>query len=226
MLMNRMFRLARRLRADRRGLAMLEFALVSPFFISLGIMGIESANFAIINLRVSQAAANLADNVSRTGLMDNTGVKTIREVDINDALAALRRQSTNYGLTTYGRVIISSLERNAAGGQWIHWQRCLGQKRWPSSYGVAGAGATGTSVVGMGPAGQEIQAPAAVAGAPSGLIFVEIAYDYQPLITDLLFKSSVVTAKSAFIVRDKRTFADPNNPQPIGTASPCTAFTA
>ena len=203
---------------------MVEFAYASPVLIALGLYGLETANLAIMHLRISQVAANLADNVSRVGEMNALGIKTIRETDINDAFAALRRQSVNYQLTTRGRVILSSLERNASNGQWIHWQRCVGAKVWTSSYGVAGAGATGTAFPGMGPAGQEIQAPVA-----SGVMFVEIAYDYQPLISDTLIGAQLITSRAAFIVRDRRDFAagnNPSNPTPAAPVASCATFSA
>jgi hypothetical protein len=222
--MMRLSSLLKRLRRDRRGVALVEFAYATPLLLALGMYGIESANLALTHLRVSQAAANLADNVSRVGEMNALGVKTLREIDINDAFAALRRQSTGYGLTTNGRVILSSLERNATGGQWIHWQRCVGQKVWTSSFGVAGAGATGTALPGMGPAGQEIQAPAL-----SGVMFVEIAYDYQPLISNSLLGAQLIKSRAAFIVRDKRNFDNPNNPSnpsPAATAASCLTYSS
>src|SRR3546814_13154337 len=45
---------------------------------------------------------------------------------------------------THGRIILSSLERNDDGGQWIHWQRCYGDLDVESSYGEAGDGEEGT----------------------------------------------------------------------------------
>lgn len=212
-----------RLRRSTAGTAVVEFAYAAPLLLIMGGYGIETANMAITHLRVNQAAANFADNVSRMGEMDTLGVKKIREADIDDAIAGLREQSAAYQLTTYGRVIISSLERNGSGGQWIHWQRCVGKKVWPSSYGAAGDGATGTSLTGMGPAGQQIQAP-----DKSGVMFVEVAYDYQPIISDKLLGAPTITSHAAFIVRDKRDFADANNPAnpaPAATQMLCTLHT-
>ena len=136
---------------------------------------------------------------------------------------ALRAQSANYKLTTYGRVILSSLEPNSAGGQWIHWQRCIGKLHVNSSYGEAGAGATGApTIVGMGPAGQEIQAPDA-----SGVMFVEVTYNYQPLVSDTLLGAQVLHSHAAFIVRDKRDFSEgrnPTNPAPAVTPQSCSDY--
>ena len=50
----------------------------------------------------------------------------IREGDIDDSFNAVILQGGNYNVTTGGRFILSSLEQNSSGGQWIHWQRCIG----------------------------------------------------------------------------------------------------
>jgi hypothetical protein len=221
------FTWVRTLARNRRGVALTEFAYVAPVIVALGMYGLEVTNMAIVRMKVSQAAANLADNVSRMGDMNALGVKSIREIDINDSLAALRSQTASYKLTTFGRVIVSSLERNADGGQWIHWQRCIGQKNWPSSFGVAGDGVTGTAFAGMGPTGQKITAPNA-----SGVMFVEIAYDYQPLFSNALLGSQTIQTRAAFVVRDQRNFADeknPDNPSPVvpnDEKAICTVFAA
>lgn len=211
------------LRRSVSGTAVVEFALSAPLLLVMGAYGIETANLAIIHLRVNQAAANIADNVSRVGEMDSLGVKKLREADINDAIEGLREQSDAYDLMEHGRVIISSLERNASGGQWIHWQRCVGLKHASSSYGNAGDGATGTALVGMGPPSEQVQAP-----NNGGVMFVEISYDYQPVISNTLIGPQVITSHAAFIVRDRRDFANANNPanpSPAATVMSCSNYT-
>ena len=56
-----------RLASARSGVAMLEFALALPIVIGVGAYGLEVSNLALLNLRVSQIALNLADNASRVG---------------------------------------------------------------------------------------------------------------------------------------------------------------
>jgi hypothetical protein len=222
MLMNRLSALLKRLRVDASAIAMSEFALASPIILTLGMVGLESANFALVSMKVSQIAANLADTSSRIGQDNPLSLKQIRETDINDAFEAVRLQSGNFNITTYGRVILSSLETNASGGQWIHWQRCVGKLNVTSSYGVAGNGSTGTGFAGMGPAGSEIKAPAG-----QSVMFVEIQYDYQPLITNRFFGARRIKSTSAFIVRDPRDLSNANNPAnpaPTVTASGCATY--
>jgi len=227
-----LIRPVRRLWSDRRGLALIEFAYVMPLLLLIGAAGLETANFMLMNLRISQAAGNLADNVSRVGRANNLGVKQIREADIIDSFQALRIQSSRYGLVANGRVTLSSLERNSSNGQWIHWQRCIGQKRdaaFQSRYGREGDGATGTAFPGMGPKGQEITAPSG-----SGVMFVDMSYTYQPLFSDALmgslvgsiYKDRVIRSHSAFVVRDQRLYDNANNPAPTSGATvlSCTQY--
>jgi Flp pilus assembly protein TadG len=212
-----------RLRRDEGGLALIEFAYSLPIMMSLGLVGIETTNYAIANLRVSQITSNLADTASRIGENTPLAVKQIRERDINDAFQAVRLQGQSINLTQRGRVILSSLEQNATGGQWIRWQRCVGMRSATSTYGNQNDGATGTSVTGMGPTGQKIQAP-----ANSAVMFVEVVYQYQPIVSSAILGEPVISSYSAFLVRDRRDLSAGNDPvaQSGVTPSACTTYGA
>src|SRR3546814_7043487 len=101
----------------------------------------------------------------------------VREVDINEVFAGAERQAAGLDLENNGRIILSSLQRNDDGGQTIKWQRCYGNMEVASAYGVEGTGATGTDFKGMGPVGREVTASAGTA-----IMFVEVTYEYQPLL--------------------------------------------
>lgn len=230
-------RLARargRLARDKSGVAMLEFAFSMPIVLMIGLYGIETANQALINLRVSQIALNLADNASRVGLIGNSNIEQLREVDMNDVLDAARKQGAGIGLTTNGRITVSSLEKDSSGTQRIHWQRCIGQKagtNYDSSYGTttatagtdASAGNAGTAAPsGMGDAGAQVSAPS----SNSGVMFVEINYDYKPVVGQWLFGAARIHYIASFIVRDNRDFTQIYNPSPAATRSTCNLYPA
>jgi hypothetical protein len=220
----RLRRFAARLRCDTSGLALIEFAFTAPIMVTLGLYGLEAANLALVNMRISQIAENLADTASRIGLESSLSLKQIRESDIDDAFQAVRLQGGTYNVTTTGRFILSSLEQNSSGGQWIHWQRCVGRGNFSSSYGTQGTGKTGTSFAGMGPSGQQIQAP----GSPgqNAVMYVEAYYVYQPLVSSRLFGTPTIHTTAAFIVRDVRNLVDPNDPVSDGaTSMTCNLFT-
>jgi len=189
-----------RLRADCSGLALMEFAFSLPIFMGAGLYGAELANYATVKMNVSQTALALADNASRIG--ENGVLQDIRiyESDINDLFIGADYSNRKLNLATNGRIILSSLTQNSSGGQWIQWQRCTGALSHASSYGNAGDGAVGTSFAGMGPASSRI-----TAAADTAVMFVEVAYRYQPLFTDAWLPGpEIITAVGAFNVRDDR----------------------
>lgn len=228
----------RRLGGDRKGLAMLEFAFAMPVVLTLGLYGMETANLALINLKVSQITLNLADNASRVGTTSALATQQLREVDMNDVLQAARYQGTAIKLTTYGRITVSSLENiqqsyDTAPVQRIHWQRCLGLKsgnNYDSKYGTtlandgtdADQANAGTNApTGMGDPGAKVTAPEG-----AGVMFVEVNYDYQPIVGTWLMGPARIHYIASFIVRDRRIFSQIFNPSPSVTPSKCNVYSA
>jgi hypothetical protein len=213
----------RQLRRDRSGVALTEFALSLPLLLTAGLWGTEMANLAIVHMRVNQLAIHIADNAARIGDTSTLENRKIYESDINDLLLGSNLQAGNLNFYDHGRAIISSLEVNDAGNQYIHWQRCKGLKAWPSSYGNAGDGAV-TSLSGMGPAGNQVTAP------PGGaVIFVEVAYDYQPRVSARFVSSAPITAIATFVVRDSRDLSQiyqrtPSSPDPVAGCATYTTY--
>jgi len=209
--------LAQRLRRNRSGVAMIEFALGAPFLLMAGLWGAEQANYALVNMRISQLAEHVADNASRVGDTSTLQNRRIYESDINEVIYGAQVQG-GMGLDLYenGRVIISSVQVSPAGNQYIEWQRCRGAKRINSDYGSEGAD-LGTD--GIGPVGEEVQAM-----PDDALIFVELNYTYQPLVSEKFMGSLDILAIASFTVRDDRDISqiyqrDPNSPDPIQTCN-------
>ena len=229
----RLRRLLTRLRGDTSGLALLEFAFSLPLVLGIGLYGIELANLALAHLRISQVALNLADNASRLGVRNSNNTTQMREIDVDDLFAAVRIQGKPLDLTTRGRVVLSSLEERG-GKQVIHWQRCLGKKTgadYSSHYGITTAtdgidtkpDNDGTIVTGgMGPTGGKVTAP-----ADSGVMFVEVNYEYRPVVSGKWLPSSSghVHYTASFIVRDRRIFDQIYNPSPEATRMTCNKHT-
>jgi hypothetical protein len=213
--------LASRFCSETSGNALIEFAYTLPLLVGLGGYGIEMANLAVVSHKVSQSAMALSDNMSRIGQANSLAVTQIREADVNDSFIGVKRQTEGLDLTNNGRIILSSLEQNAQGGQWIHWQRCIGTKNASSAYGPQGTGATGTGFLGMGPASSRIQAP-----PDSAVMFVEVVYDYKPLFTTMFIPARVIRFESSFIVRDSRDLTQIYNPSPAAPVATCATFAA
>ena len=188
-----------RLLADSRAVAVTEFALALPVLLTLGLLGLDTANYVITHMRISQVALQVADNASRVGELNVLVARTVHEADINDVMIGATHYAGSLDLATHGRIILSSLERNAQGGQWIHWQRCFGAKVHPSSFGNAGDGASGTALAGMGSPGDLI-----AASSGDAVMFVEVAYDYQPISPMSVLEGREIVYTGSFVVRDPR----------------------
>jgi hypothetical protein len=197
---------AARLRRDRSGVAAVEFALSAPIILTIFLSGAELTNFAIARMRVSQIALHVADNGSRIGQDSALSLKTISESQINDLMIGANLQAGTLGLQARGKVILSSLEpiatpTNPTGQFKVRWQRCYGSKVWPSSYGDAGA----TNLTYFGPPGKQ------VTYVPDGgsVMYVEVAYNYKPLISARLVPTTVLKDVAAMVVRDDRDYTGP-----------------
>ena len=207
----------RRLATTRSGVAATEFALALPLLLGAGLMGVEVANRAVVQMQISQLAAHIADNASRIGDTSMLQDRRIYESDINDLLRGAQLQGEGrIDLFEHGRVIMSSLEvvPDTEDRQYIHWQRCLGKKRHVSTYGVEGDGLDG-GMEGMGPAGRKVWA-----FPGDAVMFVEIAYDYQSLVGGAFGMDGELRASAAFTVRDDRDLSqiyqrDADAPDPL-----------
>jgi hypothetical protein len=209
--------------ACRSGVAATEFALALPFLLGSGLMGLEVANRAIVSMQINQIAAQIADNASRIGDTSTLENRKIYESDIDDLLRGAELQAAgSVGLFKHGRVIVSSLEvvPGTEDQQYIHWQRCAGEKHHVSSYGLEGDGLT-AGLAGMGPGGHEVWA-----FKDEAVIFVEVAYDYQPLVGTTFGMPREIDSTASFTVRDDRDLSqiyqrDPENPD---TVSDCGTY--
>ncbi|MEN2749973.1 TadE/TadG family type IV pilus assembly protein [Sphingomonas sp. T9W2] len=183
----------------RHGVTVIEFALAFPLMI-FAILGLlELANIALQRQRLSQAALLIADNAGRLGNMGMSGPEKVTERQINDALLSASVQQSELDLKKRGRVILTSVELNQDGGQWLHWQRCYGSLPHRSSWGIENDGERGKAVLGMGPADNQI-----AAGVDQPVMFVEIAYKLQPLIFSGLEYASPVIETAAMPIRVER----------------------
>lgn len=221
-LRQRLARTLARLRDDVGALALIEFALSMPIILALGGYGVELSSLALANLRVSQYALELADSASRIGVDSGLQTYQLRESDLNDVLQGVRLDGASIGLTTHGRVTLSSLEGQSDGTQLLHWQRCIGLKDgadYASHYGTPGSGTGGQIVTGMGDSGDQVTAPAG-----SAVMFVEVNYQYQPLFGQLFVNPEVIHYTASFIVRDHRDYSQIYNPAPAATPASCSTY--
>jgi hypothetical protein len=191
---------------DRSGLALIEFAYILPLMLTVGLAGTETANLAIVTLRINQLAMLAADNAARVrGTMDET--------DVNEVMIGMRFAGSNIKFGERGRVIISDIESNLLPitggllGNKITWQRCFGAKNASSMYGPEGTGALSSVLkYGVLPTGiaTATSNPAGTVPVPGGaLIVAEIRYTYQPLVAGMFMGTRELKAVQTFPVRER-----------------------
>lgn len=232
-------RLARQLRSDRSGVAFVEFAFAMPVLIGVSLYGLEAANYVLACHQISQMAAAAADTASR-------GASTIDEGQINEVMLGAKRIGERIKFAANGRIILSDLEPNDANTrQYIRWQRCSGALNRNSSYGVPKNGSNNTitdgsemtnvnqtnsaptngtastPTTGMGPAGEQIMAQSGMA-----VMFVEVLYTYQPVVSAAIMGRPVIRYTSAFNVRQRTNYGINDGGLTSAQKSLCSRFTA
>ena len=216
--MRRFLHKLRSLCRDETGVALTEFATVAPVFLTLGLLGFEIALMASSKMRASQVATSLADNASRLGQTDNSGVTpTITEADVEAVLRGALRQGRTIDLEENGRIILTSLEYDDyTGKQFIHWQRCMGSADYSSAYGDENGsnGLNGTTLDGMGRGSGLVTAPRGEA-----VMYVEVYYEYGGVFSGQFGRDNTFTEEAAFIVRDDRALGNSDEKGISGTAS-------
>ena len=211
----------RELGRNKDALMLIEFAYSLPVLMLLAFGSVELANLAIANMRVSQIAMTVADNLSRAKQSVPLGLPQLREVDINDALVGAKIQGGNkLNILTKGRIIVSSLQRDASNNQRIFWQRCKGILVKTSNYGAEGATeGTTPGFTGMGATSPKVRA-----AAGSAIIFAEVTYDYEPLVGNWALGTFQIRREAAYYVRDDRDLTQVYNPSPAATVSSCNVY--
>jgi hypothetical protein len=191
--------LVARLRRSESGVAMVEFAYSLPIVVPLFLGGAELTNYAVTRMRVSQIALHVADNASRIGTESLLSDPQISEAQINDLFTGANLQAGSLDIESKGRIILSSVEpdEDHSGKYKIHWQRCFGGLDEDSSYGDQGD----DNLAGVGPTGQQVTAP-----SDGATMFVEVVYDYQPLITSTFVPATEIHETAAMTVRNDRDY--------------------
>ncbi|OYU34056.1 MAG: hypothetical protein CFE35_17360 [Novosphingobium sp. PASSN1] len=205
-----------RIARDTGATSAIELGLAMPFLMGLALTGTEVVSLALIHVKLNQLAITVADNASRAKQTQVNGAPQFREYDVNQVFRAAALQSEDLGIPVRGRIILSSLQVNGSGGQWIAWQRCWGKNTWPSRYGTQGTGITGTAFKGMGYTSTKMTADAGTA-----IMFVEIAYDYKPFFLGSILPAKLIRKEAALYVRDDRDLTQIYNPSPTQPVATC-----
>lgn len=212
-------RFANSLRDCRSGVAFLEFAFALPVVLALGLLGLETANYAMSNLRVSNIAMLTADNAARVR-------ESIDEGDIVELFTGAKMSGSNINFAQNGRIILTDLERHSLLNlQWVRWQRCDGALNYTATPAalrpltiLGTVISNGTEIYNVDrftPSllpSSELKASMTSVGTGSNVIsaapgtavmLVEVAYNYQPVIPNSFLQGRQITYVSAFNVRQR-----------------------
>ena len=188
---------------DTSGLALIEFAFSAPILLTVGLTGLETAHLASSHMQVSQIAMLAADNASRAR-------ESIDEADIREIFTGLDLTGDSIIFSENARVILSNFEHNrksgSRSGHWINWQRCYGgNSKYSSTFGsehdTSESGSANYNADledGIGPEGRKL-----IPTGSSGINFVEVVYDYKPLVSERFFGDVVIRYQSAFVARER-----------------------
>lgn len=199
------------LRDSTSGIALIEFAISLPFFFGLAMYGTEVARMAIIRMQVSQLALTLADNASRLGQTDNSGVAPpINEGDIDSVMFGATKQGEAIDLKAKGKLILSSLEVDkVTGRQYFHWQRCQGDLSAVSAYGdqyLKNGTLDAWRIEGVGP-DKKLTAQAGMA-----VMVAEVYYSFEGIFGRTFVSPVILRQEAAFLVRDDRNLNPTDTP--------------
>lgn len=211
-------KLLSRLGRSESGVSAVEFALLLPVIMSMGMGGIEIASMFVANLQVNALALSVADNASRMEQTTNTTVTpTVTENDLNSIMKGAMLEGSGINIQTFGKVIVSSLERDpATGKQYIHWQRCGGSLTASSAYGNATTnnGLNGAVLTGMGSGATQV-----TAAAGSAVMFVEVTYRYNGVFGTIFTQPFNMKSEGAYLIRDIRNLGTAGSNPITGTST-------
>lgn len=155
---------ARRLSGDRKGVAGIEFAVITPVLLMLLCGGAEMALYIRSNLQTSQMASTVADAVSRYEAITSTDIAGIFSV------SAEIMGSSDFAQNGY--VILSSVSRTSGGNPTVAWQCKAGSSVNASRVGAVSKAATL-------PGGLTID-------ATDNVIVAEVFYKHTPLLDQFI----------------------------------------
>ena len=205
-----------RVARERRGVAMLELALVMPLFLGFVLTGLEFANWVMANNRAQRLASMTADLVAQSGV----GSVGASEKQIYDLFSAIDITAQPFDLRNHGRVVISSVKGTDDDVDGVIENRFLWQ-RFDGNYVAAAPllGCARTSPLAQLPAGR-------VLPLDEILFHVQVTYDYQPLISVRPFGwlnlSTAITRTATYRARSTQ-FQTPSPVDQFPAKSKCTS---
>jgi Flp pilus assembly protein TadG len=181
----------RRFLQEERAVAAAEFALLLPILITILMGCFEASRYILLRQKLDRASSSVADLVSQaTGGISSTM--------LTDIFVAADKQTEPFDLAGSGRVIVTSVYREASDvDPIIEWQ-CQGGGTYGgavSKVGTVEGGDANMSSIDM--------------GAGWNVIVAEVYYDYQPFLFAGIFDPQVFYHRSFTRPRGATLLSDP-----------------
>ena len=166
-----------RFRRDQRGVAAIEFALLSPIFLMSLYASFELTRFIHLNQKVEKATFQIADIIAQS--------KTMSTTTLNNLMAATDDMMVPYGFRGLNsKVYITSVSRAANDVPRVKWQYCDGTAIGSSHIGTPGAAA-------VLPTGFTI-------AEKEDIIIAETFYSYAPVMKQPILASQTLYKSAIF----------------------------
>ncbi|TVR78775.1 MAG: pilus assembly protein [Rhodospirillales bacterium] len=155
-----MTRLARCLAGDRRGNAMIEFALLAPVMIGIALAGFELGRYALLHLKTFNAASSMADLASRD--------KALTQSALDSLFAAVGQIVAPFDMASQGRLILTGVSADTDDNPRVFWQ--------------AEGGGTLVAASEVGSAGAAAALPGSISvRANETVVVAEVFYRFEPV---------------------------------------------
>lgn len=163
----RMGRLFAAWKADTRGVAAIEFALVAPLMAAMFVGAVEMSQAITVDRRVTQIAGSTADLVARAD-------KTIAQSEISDIMRVGSYIMKPYSANPI-RIVLRNVTSSPANAS-------LTKQSWTCSYN--GTGGTQTCEC----TDTSFLLPANMVTTNDSVVVAEVTYDYVPLVFNYIMK--------------------------------------
>ncbi len=163
--------LLRRFRRDRRGVALVEFALIFPMLVALYFGGFEVCNMSATYRKMTDTTVELANITAQ--------YSTLTASDVATVFAATSQIMAPYSTASL-QIVLSEVTTDASNNATVTWSR-----------GYNGASALG--------AGSAITLPSGLASPSTSYILVQTVYNYTPTVGSA-FLGTVPMSSSIYII--------------------------
>jgi Flp pilus assembly protein TadG len=151
----------KRLRRDRRGVTLVEFALVAPILVTMIIGGFEISRYVLIQQKLNGVSASMADLVAQA--------ETLSAAELSSLFTSVDYLIKPFEFGSDGVVIVSSIGAVNGGAPTVFWQRK--------------GGGTLTHGSEFGNEGQPATLPTGfVIRSGESMIVAEVFFTYSPLL--------------------------------------------